>query len=33
MRDIETRDDIENLMNAFYKKVMKDDVIGLYSRM
>jgi len=28
MRDIETRDDIELLMQAFYKKVMKDEMIG-----
>src|SRR6476646_5015399 len=28
MRDIETREDIEYLMDAFYKKVMKDEVIG-----
>lgn len=28
MRDIETRDNIELLMQAFYKKVMKDEMIG-----
>jgi hemoglobin len=28
MRDIETRADIEVLMNAFYEKAMKDEVIG-----
>jgi hemoglobin len=28
MRDIETRSDIEKLMQSFYEKVLKDDVIG-----
>src|SRR3954447_25201555 len=28
MRDIETRDDIQLLMQEFYKKVMRDDMIG-----
>ena len=27
-RDIENREDIEQLINAFYDKVKKDDVIG-----
>src|SRR4051812_30471771 len=28
MRDIETREDIELLMESFYKKIMKDELIG-----
>jgi len=28
MRDIETRSDIEKLMQSFYKKALADDVIG-----
>jgi hemoglobin len=28
MRDIETRNDIELLMQEFYKKVMQDEMIG-----
>ena len=27
-RDIENRDDLEEVLNAFYKKVFKDDVIS-----
>jgi hemoglobin len=28
MRDIETRSDVENLMQSFYRKALADDVIG-----
>ena len=28
MKDIETRDDIERLMNVFYERALVDDVIG-----
>lgn len=28
MKDIETRQDIENLMKAFYSKALSDEVIG-----
>lgn len=30
MRDIETREDIEQLMRAFYAKAIPDDIIGHY---
>ena len=30
MTDIENRTDIEFLVNTFYKKVIKDDVIGFF---
>ena len=30
MRDISNRDDIEKLVNAFYKKVIDDDLIGIF---
>ena len=31
-KDISGRQDIENLVNAFYDKVRTDDTIGLYIR-
>jgi hemoglobin len=30
MKDIETRDDIEKLLDEFYKKVVDDDLIGVF---
>ena len=30
MRDLETRQDIENLVNAFYRKVQHDQTIGFF---
>ena len=30
MKDIENREDIEQLVNAFYAKVLKDDKIGFF---
>ena len=30
MKDIETRDDIEKLLDDFYKKVVDDDLIGIF---
>lgn len=29
-RDIKSREDIESILNAFYKKVFKDDLIGYF---
>lgn len=30
MKDIETRKDVEQLVNKFYDKIVNDDVIGFY---
>ena len=30
MKDIQTREDVEFLVNTFYKKIINDDIIGFY---